>query len=100
MPEIGWTIEAVETLSVKTKQPVIAAGKNIANPYSMIGSVAMLLDKAFGLRREAEEVWQALFAVFERGCTTAELAPAGAPESSVLSTSAFGEMVCAIIGEG
>ena len=75
------------------------AGQNIANPYSMIGSIAMLLDKAFGLSREADEVWQALFAVFERGYMTVELAHSGALEGRILSASAFGEMVCEIIGE-
>jgi 3-isopropylmalate dehydrogenase len=75
------------------------AGRNIANPYSMIGSVAMLLDKAFGLRSEADEVWRALFAIFERGYMTVELAHSGALEGRILSASAFGEMVCDIIGE-
>ena len=37
------------------------AGKNIANPYSMIGSVAFLFDKCFGLKEEADAIWTALF---------------------------------------
>ncbi len=76
------------------------AGRNAANPYSMIGSIALLLDKAFGLQREAEEIWQALFAVFERGYVTVDLARTGTPGDRVLSTSAFGEIVCATIEGG
>lgn len=72
------------------------AGKNIANPYSMIGSVALMFDKCLGAPAEAKEIWEALFTVFERGFTTSELS-AGYEESRVLSTSAFGDMVVEII---
>jgi 3-isopropylmalate dehydrogenase len=33
------------------------AGKNIANPYSMIGSVAMMLEDSFGMVQESKNVW-------------------------------------------
>ena len=33
------------------------AGKNIANPYSMIGSVAMMFEMSFGLESEALALW-------------------------------------------
>ncbi len=69
------------------------AGKNIANPYSMIGSIALMLDRCLGLPGEAQEVWDALFAVFRQGFTTAELAGGEGPERTVLSTSAFGDAV-------
>ncbi|MBU0675795.1 MAG: 3-isopropylmalate dehydrogenase [Proteobacteria bacterium] len=72
------------------------AGKNIANPYSMIGSVALMFDKCLNLPDEAEVVWNALFTVFERGFTTTELSSGYAPEK-ILSTSEFGDMVAAII---
>jgi 3-isopropylmalate dehydrogenase len=72
------------------------AGKNIANPYSMIGSVALMFDKCLDARAEAQGIWDALFAVFERGYTTRELS-SGYAEDRVLSTSAFGDMVVEII---
>lgn len=49
------------------------AGKNIANPYSMIGSVAFMLEKSFGLQEEAADVWKSLSRVFSQGFMTAEL---------------------------
>lgn len=73
------------------------AGKNIANPYSMIGSVAFLLDKCFGLTQEAVAIWNALFTIFERGYLTPELATAESDSTKVLSTTAFGDMVVDIL---
>ncbi|MFO7607293.1 MAG: isocitrate/isopropylmalate family dehydrogenase, partial [Desulfurivibrionaceae bacterium] len=72
------------------------AGQNIANPYSMIGSVALMFDKCLASPVEAGEIWAALFAVFERGYTTSELG-GGYDADKVLSTSAFGDMVVEII---
>ena len=72
------------------------AGKNIANPYSMIGSVALMFDKCLGFPDEAKDIWDALFTVFEKGFTTSELS-AGYAEDKVLSTSAFGDMVAKLI---
>ncbi len=68
------------------------AGQNIANPYSMIGSVALMLDKAFGLKQESADIWGALTSVFGEGFLTKELA-AGNLEAKVLSTSQFGDQV-------
>lgn len=67
------------------------AGKNIANPYSMIGSVAMMLDMSFGLKEESAAVWSAMKSVFEAGYTTADLASSGA--GKVVSTTEFGDLV-------
>ncbi|HDT15215.1 MAG TPA: 3-isopropylmalate dehydrogenase, partial [Firmicutes bacterium] len=75
------------------------AGKNIANPYSMIGSIAFLFEKCFGLEKEGEEIWNTLFKVFERGYCTVELAGRNTPKDKILSTSDFGDMVCSIITE-
>lgn len=72
------------------------AGQNIANPYSMIGSVALMLGKCLDLPEEGRAVWEALFAVFERGFTTSELSKGYAPEK-VLSTTAFGDLVAEIL---
>ena len=49
------------------------AGRGIANPYSMIGSVAMMLEKSFGLEKEARQVMDAMRKVFGAGYTTADL---------------------------
>jgi len=73
------------------------AGQNKANPYSMIGSVAFLLDKCLGLWQESDDIWHALFTVLERGYTTIELGAGRTDESKVLSTKAFGDMVVSII---
>lgn len=68
------------------------AGRGIANPYSMIGSVAMMLEHSFGLHAEADAVWRAMYAVFESGCVTADLA-AHMSGATVLGTGAFGDAV-------
>jgi 3-isopropylmalate dehydrogenase len=69
------------------------AGTNTANPYAMIASAAMMLDKAFGLKAESEEVFNSLFRVFGTGHITAELTAEGRASGIQLSTSAFGDMV-------
>ncbi|HOF39425.1 MAG TPA: 3-isopropylmalate dehydrogenase [Candidatus Hydrogenedentes bacterium] len=72
------------------------AGKGIANPYSMIGSIALMLEKSFGMTEEAGWVWEALRAVFREGCATPDLAK---PELGyrALNTSEFGDMVARYI---
>lgn len=68
------------------------AGKGIANPYSMIGSVALMLEKSFGLDTEARRIWGAMRAVFGEGYTTADLRdPDGALRP--ISTREFGDRV-------
>jgi len=69
------------------------AGRNKANPYSMIGSVAFLLDKCLGLPEEAEAVWRAMFQVLEAGFVTGELAGADTPADRILATDRFGDLV-------
>ena len=46
------------------------AGQNIANPYSMIGSIAFLLDKCLGLKEESDALWNAMFDIRKRICTS------------------------------
>jgi len=74
------------------------AGRGIANPYSMIGSAAMMLDKSFGMEREARSVWDAMRGVFGQGYTTADL---GHPDGSrtTITTSEFGDRVAARLPE-
>jgi len=68
------------------------AGQNIANPYSMIGSVAMMLENSFEMQEEANNVWNAMKGVFGDGFSTPDLSK---PDSGVtmISTDAFGDKV-------
>ena len=67
------------------------AGQNIANPYSMIGSVAMMLEMSFGMDAEAKNLWQAMQSVFADGYSTPDLSRGG--DVKMVSTSEFGDMV-------
>ena len=69
------------------------AGKNTANPYSMIGSVALMLGKSFGFTQEEDDVWNGLTNVFAQGYRTRELARSTTSLDKIVSTSQFGEMV-------
>ncbi len=76
------------------------AGRNMANPYSMIGSIAMLFDECLGLQEEAQDIWAALFRVFEEGFTTKELANNSHAGEKILRTTEFGDTVVAMIRQG
>jgi len=69
------------------------AGQNKANPYSMIGSVAMMLEYSFRLERESEAVWNALRDVFGDGYRTLDLANHLTSKKRVVTTSEFGNLV-------
>ena len=68
------------------------AGKNLANPYSMIGSVALMLDMSFGMTEEAKAVWHAMQSVFQAGFSTGDLSVADS-NTTLLSTTEFGDKV-------
>ena len=68
------------------------AGKNIANPYSMIGSVAMMLEMSFGMDDEAKKLWHAMQKVFADGYSTADLSKPGS-DVTMVSTDEFGDKV-------
>lgn len=68
------------------------AGQNIANPYSMIGSVAMMLENSFGMLEESKNVWDAMQGVFADGFSTADLSKPGSGVK-MISTDAFGDKV-------
>ena len=70
------------------------AGQGIANPYSMIGSVAMMLEMSFNMDDESKNVWRAMQSVFSQGYSTPDLS---APESELelISTEKFGNLVLA-----
>ena len=68
------------------------AGQNVANPYSMIGSVAMMLDMSFNLTAESNAVWDAMKSVFESGFSTSDLSNADSG-TTIVSTVEFGDKV-------
>ena len=68
------------------------AGKNIANPYSMIGSVAMMLEMSFGMAEEANHLWRAMQSVFADGYSTPDLSRPGS-DITMVSTDEFGVRV-------
>ena len=67
------------------------AGRGIANPLGAIGSVAMMLEHSFGLRREARAVSKAIDEVVADGCVTADLRPRG----KAATCAEVGQAVCA-----
>lgn len=72
------------------------AGKNIANPYSMIGSVAMMLDMSFNMHEEASNLWKAMESVFAAGFSTPDLSKPGS-NVTMVSTDEFGDRVIAAL---
>ncbi len=68
------------------------AGKNVANPYSMIGSVAMMLEFSLGMEEEARNVWHAMQSVFADGYSTPDLSKPGS-DVKMIDTEAFGNRV-------
>lgn len=48
-------------------------GKGLVNPYSMIGSAAMMLQRVFGMTKEAEDIWRSLNKVIEEGYSTRDI---------------------------
>ena len=68
------------------------AGQNIANPYSMIGSVAMMLEGSFDMPEESKNVWDAMQSVFADGYSTPDLSKPGS-DVKMISTDKFGDKV-------
>jgi len=68
------------------------AGQNIANPYSMIGSMAMMLEYSFAMTDEARHIWDAMQSVFASGYSTADLSKPGSGVN-MISTDAFGDKI-------
>ncbi len=74
------------------------AGKNIANPYSMIGSVALMLEMSFEMGDDAKKVWKAMQSVFAKGYTTPDLSYSG-DKVKMTSTDEFGDLVVSELRE-
>lgn len=69
------------------------AGRNKANPFGAIGSVAAMLEYSFGLMEEAQAVNRAIDEVLNSGRITEDLKPARQPAT----TSEVGDAVCAVL---
>jgi 3-isopropylmalate dehydrogenase len=67
-------------------------GKNIANPYSMIGSVAMMLELSFNMLEESKHIWSAMQSVFTQGYSTPDLSRPGS-DIKIIATNEFGDRV-------
>ena len=74
------------------------AGRGVANPYSMIGCVALMLEHSFGLPEWKDRIFEAMRRVFRAGYATADLAHGGSGLSSV-GTAAFGDLVVEQLSE-
>ena len=72
------------------------AGQNIANPYSMIGSVAMMLELSFDMLDESKNVWNAMQSVFTDGFSTPDLSKPGAGVK-MIKCDEFGDRVVAAL---
>ena len=72
------------------------AVQNIANPYSMIGSVAMMLENSFGMVEESKNVWHAMQSVFAEGFSTPDLSKPGS-DVKMIKTAEFGDKVVAAL---
>ncbi len=72
------------------------AGQNIANPYSMLGSVAMMLEYSFGMKQDAQDIFDAMEDLFKQGFTTPDLKQPGV-ENNMISTAEFGDRVAAAL---
>lgn len=69
------------------------AGTDKANPYSMIGSVALMLEKCFGLQKESDAIWAAIRRLFAEGYRSHDLKDTATPAEKVLGTKAFGDKI-------
>ncbi|MGR9071764.1 MAG: isocitrate/isopropylmalate family dehydrogenase, partial [Gammaproteobacteria bacterium] len=65
--------------------------------YSMIGSVAMMLEYSFGMDGEARNIWSAMQGVFGDGYSTADLSKPGSGVN-MISTTEFGDKVAEKLG--
>jgi 3-isopropylmalate dehydrogenase len=73
------------------------AGTDKANPYSMIGSIALMLEKCFGLQAESDAIWAAIRRLFAEGFRSYDLIDADTPADKILGTRAFGDKICSYL---
>jgi len=75
------------------------AGQNVANPYAMVGSVAMMLDMVMGMQQEAGNIWKAMQSVFAEGYSTPDLSNSDS-EIKMIGTDDFGDRIVAHLLKG
>lgn len=75
------------------------AGQGIANPYSMIGCVGLMLEHSFEMKEWGDRVFEAMRSVFRAGFATSDLAANGEGLSSV-GTGGFGDLVVEHLSRG
>lgn len=68
-------------------------GKGVANPLASILSASLLLDISFGLKKESEDVINAVDKVLKAGFRTRDIADVNTPADKLLGTAAMGEEV-------
>lgn len=66
------------------------AGKNIANPIAMIGSVAMMFELSFGLQNAAKQIDKAIEKTLELGYRTADI---NLDDGKVVSTDKMAQII-------
>ncbi|MEY3052007.1 MAG: 3-isopropylmalate dehydrogenase [Bacteroidota bacterium] len=69
------------------------AGQGVANPLASILSAALLLEIAFGLKKEADAVMDAVDRVLKAGLRTGDIADADTSPENILGTDAMGQAV-------
>ncbi len=69
------------------------AGKGIANPLASILSAALMLDRSFGLKEDAEDVIQAVEKVLKEGYRTIDIADKHTENDFILGTDAMGRKI-------
>ncbi|GAB4247751.1 MAG: 3-isopropylmalate dehydrogenase [Saprospiraceae bacterium] len=69
------------------------AGQGLANPLATILSTALMLDIAFGLKRESQAVIDAVDRVLKYGYRTADIADENTPAGKRVGTDAIGQKV-------
>jgi 3-isopropylmalate dehydrogenase len=74
------------------------AGKNIANPLATILSVSLMLDIAFGWKKEAESVVNAIDSFLKDGWRTKDIADENTPSTMIVGTKEAGNLVVERIG--
>lgn len=73
------------------------AGKGLANPIAMIGSLAMALRYSFGLGEAADRIEAAIAGVLAKGYRTNDIKSEG---TTVVGTSGMGDAILAELGAG
>jgi 3-isopropylmalate dehydrogenase len=69
------------------------AGKGIANPLASILSASLMLDISFGLKKEADNIIEAVDKVLKEGFRTKDIADKTTSPEKLLSTDAMGSKV-------